>query len=206
MEKGQIDRQNKWKWAFLILVTLNLLLIISLSVSLFSNSKTTADQSVEQTGPVSPTSDQLQATVVLENGDIEALLSQALNASQNQSISSISVTEIISMTGQLSVLGIPVDYVVEAEPFPMEDGNLQLKVNSIQLGNLSLPLKQTLAIMANQFQSDLPLDVNPDDQYLIVRLDQLVSEQVDQIKVLQIDKDNKEYTIQLTIPKQNLLQ
>ncbi|HJA89701.1 MAG TPA: YpmS family protein, partial [Candidatus Jeotgalibaca merdavium] len=140
MEKGQIDRQNKWKWAFLILVTLNLLLIISLSVSLFSNSKTTADQSVEQTGPVSPTSDQLQATVVLENGDIEALLSQALNASQNQSVSSISVTEIISMTGQLSVLGIPVDYVVEAEPFPMEDGNLQLKVNSIQLGNLSLPL------------------------------------------------------------------
>jgi hypothetical protein len=41
---------------------------------------------------------------------------------------------------------------------------------------------------------------------LIVRLDQLVSEQVDQIKVLQIDKDNKEYTIQLTISKQNLLQ
>lgn len=203
MEKRSRETQVKWKWAFFILFIFNIIVAVSIYFALFTTRNPVVineDQAPSNLG------ENVKAIITLENKDVEALLQEALIANETDTIRQIRVEESIFLDGELSILGMPVSFSIGAEPFLVEGGELQLKVNEIQLGNLSLPIKQTMNIMLNQFSNKLPIELDTENQLITVFLTKIPLENVEEIKLLQIDKEVQEYTFEVTISKENLLQ
>ena len=203
MSEQTNKKGNGWKVAFFVLFLLNIFLAIGVYYSLLSvNEKLpTIDQSSSEVS-----SQSIQTEVTLSSDDLELLLQKGTAELNNELVPLIEVDEKIKLTGMLKVLGLPIQYLIQGEPFTMENGNLQLKVDEIKLGNLSLPVKQSLQILESQIDPNVPLEVDKESTLIYILFSNIHTDKIQKIKLVEINKEKKEYTFEITMPLENLLQ
>ena len=204
MEKKKRTQQNGWKLAFFILVTVNVLFWVYLIINLQPvKTQEPADSVVV---PIETKKEGLTAEIALNQADLEDLLQQFLNHQEGTANLAIQVGETVQLTGEWEVFGFTVAYGIHTEPFATEDGNLQLKVQSIELGAFSLPISQFLGLLAGQLDPTLPIEIDSANESIHVNLATIQNEWINQLKLLRIDKEMQEYMFEITIPRENLLQ
>lgn len=204
MDKKDKQTHSGWKWAFIVLLAMNIIVVFYVG-SLLNAPPPVKD---EIAVPKVPNSEEtMDALITLGNADLEDLLRYALSENTAAGVvPNITISEDVMVAGELEVLGFPVIYQMTAEPFASESGDLQLKVSKVELGRLSLPIKQVLQLLSSQMDQNLPLELDFDNALITVRLSEVETETVKRIKLEKIEKELAEYTFNITIAKENLLQ
>lgn len=75
------------------------------------------------------------------------------------------------LTGQFKLLGFPISFYLYFDPYVMDNGNVQLKASSLSVGTLGLPIKEVMETIKRQLKFPDWVEVNPDEQVVIFRLD-----------------------------------
>lgn len=202
MSRNTINKQRGWKWAFLILLFLNALLLVWLARVLTAPVDYTSTGSPNRGDSVND----LTAVATLGAEDLELLMQGALNKYEEAEGLAVRVSDSVELEGLFTVWGLTIPYLVEGEPFVTQSGDLQVKVEDIYLGRLTLPNQQVLSLLATQLEPSLPLTINSQDEWFTIHLTHFQAENGLAVKLLQIAKDTQEYTFEITLPRENLLQ
>lgn len=202
MERGNKKQQNRWKWAFFILLLLNGIIVVFLLQAVSSKQN--------YTPPTRETSlsgeDRVTATAALEARDLQTLIQSAILQYEKADRLSIYVTDQVMLEGSFALFGLDVPFIIAGEPYATQEGDLQIKVESISVGRINLPNRQVLSVLASQLEPGLPLSINSEEEMIVIHLSILELENEVTISLVRIDKESQEYTFDITMPKENLIQ
>lgn len=70
------------------------------------------------------------------------------------------------------MLGHDIPFYLYFDPYVMANGNVQLKAKSLSIGTLGLPIKEVLKFAKRSYKLPKWVEINPDDQTVLLRLDQ----------------------------------
>ncbi|WP_161525829.1 YpmS family protein [Trichococcus alkaliphilus] len=202
-QRSAKNSPNPWKIAF---ITLSLVLVIAV-VWLFS--KITMEQPAQTATDAQVTAqseDQLSVGLSLSNTELAAIANEYMKSEESLAGYSVEITDVVTLKGETVLLGFTVPFALSGEPHATTDGNLQMKVTDISLGGLSLPEKEALSLLA-QFLT-LPAFVNLDagSETVLMNLASMELPKESAIRLLSIDKGTKEYSFEVTIPTENLIE
>ncbi len=194
---------NPWKIAF---ITLSITLVLA-AVWLFS--KITTDQPSQSATDALITTqseDQLSVGLSLNNTELAVIANEYLKSEQSLAGYSLEITDMVTLKGETVLLGLSIPFALTGEPHATTDGNLQLKVTDISLGGLFLPEKEALSLLA-QFLT-LPAFVSLDaaSETILMNLASMDLPKESAIRLLSIDKETKEYSFEVSIPAENLIE
>lgn len=161
---------NRWKVAFITFVVV-LFLGWLIPRIIFSNRITPQTT----TTPVAQvdSSDQSMMDLTLTRDMVQRLLNQG--ASQ---LSSVPVTfevndSVIQMSGSTPLFGMDVPYTLATVPYVTVDGNIQLKIQSIQLSGITVPIGTVLSAVEKQATLPSWFELNRQDQYFTLKLSEI---------------------------------
>lgn len=105
------------------------------------------------------------------------------------------------LTGEFDVLSFPVRFYLYFEPYVMDDGNVQLRAKSLSVGTLGLPIKQIMQMAKRSYKFPEFIEVNPEDETILIRLDQFRMQNGLFIKANKINLVDDEIQVSLYLPK-----
>ncbi|GAA0372291.1 hypothetical protein GCM10008932_24450 [Alkalibacterium iburiense] len=194
-------QRNGWKWAFFILLVAILALFGWLVYRL---------QPVEQDNESSEVVSRVETEGVLtfdlstNKDDLNHLVNLYLEEELGEEFEgySVSIDEFVDLAGTIDVLGFPVQFTLIMEPLVMENGDLQLKAESIQLGSFDLPLSLTMNILSQQL--DLPewMRVNSEDEYILVAFNEFQLENGAYFQMDYIDLEDDDIRLTIFLPEE----
>lgn len=194
-------QKNGWKWAFFILLAAIIALFGWLVYRL---------QPVEQEDSSSEVVSRVETEGVLtfdlstNKNDLNHLVNLYLEEELGEDFEqySVSIDERVDLTGAIDVLGFPVQFTLIMNPLVMENGDLQLKAESILLGSFDLPLSLTMNILNQQL--DLPewIRVNSEDEYILVALNEFELENGTYFEMDYIDLEEDDIRVTIFLPEE----
>lgn len=194
-------QRNGWKWAFFILLAAIIALFGWLVYRL---------QPVEQENSSSEVVSRVETEGVLtfdlstNKNDLNHLVNLYLEEELGEDFEqySVSIDERVDLTGAIDVLGFPVQFTLIMNPLVMENGDLQLKAESILLGSFDLPLSLTMNILNQQL--DLPewIRVNSEDEYILVALNEFELENGTYFEMDYIDLEEDDIRVTIFLPEE----
>ncbi|WP_319471068.1 YpmS family protein [uncultured Trichococcus sp.] len=194
---------NPWKIAF---ISLSLILVIA-AVWLFS--KITMEQpgqSAEDTQVTVQSKNQLSAGLSLNNTELAVIANEYMKSEQSLAGYSLEITDVATLKGETVLLGFSIPFALSGEPHATTEGNLQLKVTDISLGGLSLPEKEALSLLAQFLTLPAFVSLDADSETVLMNLTSIDLPKESAIRLLSIDKETKEYSFEVSIPAENLIE
>ena len=194
---------NPWKIAF---ISLALVLVIAV-VWLFS--KITMEQPVQTATDAQVTAqseDQLSVGVSLSNTELAVIANEYMKSEESLTGYSVEITDVVTLKGETVLLGLSVPFSLSGEPHATTDGNLQMKVTGISLGGLSLPEKEALSLLAQFLTLPEFVSLDADSETVLMNLAGMDLPKESAIRLLSIDKKTKEYSFEVSIPTENLIE
>ena len=128
-------KRNYWKTAFLALIAINLFVLISSLIPSRTKHQVSTPQIVEQ--------GENWMEVTLSKNEIQNILEivSKKNQVENPNFPNFVMNDsVIQITGDANALGVTVPYKMTTVPYVTEEGTIQLKIESVQLGGFSLPV------------------------------------------------------------------
>lgn len=185
-------KRNPWKIAFF---TLLIGLILALGgtylyiINLINSNQNTVNTISNQVTTSQPTSEtNLAFDVNLTKAQLSQLLNQSLQDTNNLADPiTIAIEDKVVLKGTTEFLGLRVPYVLESSPFIMDNGNLQLKVDSFKLSGLSLPSSSALSSIGNQENLPTWLGIDSQNGLIVLQLNQLNFGEKNAVVVKSID-------------------
>ncbi|KAF1304793.1 MULTISPECIES: YpmS family protein [Enterococcus] len=162
--------KNPWRSAFLLLVA------VVLGTGFFFGSRIFANR--EPNYKKTPAIVERQGTPVLtinsNKKQVNELIDFYLEEFQKDSDVKYEFTleNEAMLTGEFKVLGFPVQFYLYFDPYVMDNGNVQLRAKSLSIGTLGLPLKEVMSMVKRSYKFPKWIEVNPDDENIMIRLDQ----------------------------------
>ena len=202
-QRSAKNSPNPWKIAF---VTLSLVLVIAV-VWLFS--KITMDQPAQTATDAQVTSqseDQLSVGLSLSNTELAVIANEYMKSEQSLAGYSVEITDEVTLKGETVLLGFTVPFALSGEPHATTDGNLQMKVTDISLGGLSLPEKEALNLLAQFLTLPAFVSLDADSETVLMNLASMELPKESAVRLLSIDKETKEYSFEVSIPTENLIE
>ena len=201
-ENRKTKRQrNGWKWAFFILLASILALFGWLVYRL---------QPVGQENGSSEVVSRVETEGVLtfdlstNKDDLNHLVNLYLEEELGEEFEgyAVSIDDYVDLTGTIDVLGFPVQFTLIMDPLVMENGDLQLKAETIQLGSFDLPLSLTMNILSQQL--DLPewMRVNSEDEYILVAFNEFQLENGAYFQMDYIDLEEDDIRVTIFLPEE----
>lgn len=187
---------NKWKIAFLGLVLLLVLAIVYVGSLLTgtSESYTLGDRPDPAEGG--------QLFVETSKQDFEKLANKYIQeAVRDQPIPlQLVVEDKIALTSELTVFSLTIPVQMYFDPVVLEDGNIQLVQNQVDIGQLSIPPEEILKLLRSSI--DLPnwMTVSPADESVFIDLGGLPIDGDLDIRAQEIDLENDEIILSVTVP------
>lgn len=173
MEKNSVSRRtqmhpskkiNPWKWGFLILIAL------MLGTSLYVMQRVShAPDSVKLTQVT--TRHKTAFSVNLTKKQANRVVAHYLKSYLKNSSLKYQLYfkgESAFLKGQLKFLGYPMTYTLDFKPYVLENGDIQLRLGKLLLGDLPIPAKQVFNFMGSSY--DLPDFVHLDSQHARITL------------------------------------
>ncbi|WP_419469618.1 YpmS family protein [Candidatus Enterococcus mansonii] len=106
------------------------------------------------------------------------------------------------LNGTFEVLGHPIQFYLYFDPYVMDDGNVQLKAKSLSIGTLGLPMKEILKFVQRDYKLPSWVEVNPDEQTILLRLDQFRMQNGLFIRAEKINLVDDDIRMNIYLPKE----
>lgn len=194
---------NPWKIAF---ITLSLILVIA-AVWLFSKiTMETPAQTATDAQVTAQAEDQLSVGLSLSNTELAVIANEYMKSEESLAGYSVEITDVVTLKGETVLLGLSIPFALSGEPHATTDGNLQMKVTAISLGGLSLPEKEALSLLAQFLTLPAFVSLDADSETVLMNLASMDLPKESAIRLLSIDKGTKEYSFEVTIPTENLIE
>nr|WP_319218538.1 YpmS family protein [uncultured Trichococcus sp.] len=194
---------NPWKIAF---ITLSLILVIAVGWLFSKITMELPGQSAEDTQVIVQSNDQLSVGLSLNNTELAVIANEYMKSEQRPAGYSLEITDVATLKGETVLLGFSIPFALSGEPHATTDGNLQLKVTDISLGGLSLPEKEALSLLAQFLTLPAFVSLDADSETVLVNLSGIDLPKESAIRLLSIDKETKEYSFEVSIPAENLIE
>ena len=193
-----IKRWNYWKIAFLALIAFNLFVMISSLIPSRTKHQVSTTQIVEQ--------GENWMEVTLSKTEIQNILEIVTKKNQieNPSFPNFVMNDsVIQITGDATALGVTVPYKMTTVPYVTEEGAIQLKIQSVQLGGFSLPVFLALGRLQ---QMEFPewFQLNTEKQYVLLNLSGL--HEGNTIKAKKINLKTNEFIFSISISNDNIVE
>ena len=193
-----IKRWNYWKIAFLALIAFNLFIMISSLIPSRTKHQVSTTQIVEQ--------GENWMEVTLSKTEIQNILEIVTKKNQieNPSFPNFVMNDsVIQITGDATALGVTVPYKMTTVPYVTEEGAIQLKIQSVQLGGFSLPVFLALGRLQ---QMEFPewFQLNTENQYFLLNLSGL--HEGNTIKAKKINLKTNEFIFSISISNDNIVE
>ena len=193
-----IKRWNYWKIAFLALIAFNLFVMISSLIPSRTKHQVSTTQIVEQ--------GENWMEVTLSKTEIQNILEIVTKKNQieNPSFPNFVMNDsVIQITGDATALGVTVPYKMTTVPYVTEEGAIQLKIQSVQLGGFSLPVFLALGRLQ---QMEFPewFQLNTENQYFLLNLSGI--HEGSTIKAKKINLKTNEFIFSISISNDNIVE
>lgn len=168
-EKINRPKKNKWKIAFLVLLGL----LIGIDAFIFFR----ISQTRESNNLTKENITELAGTQVISlesnKEKVNALIDFYLREFQKDSEIKYDfyLEEEAMLNGTFQVLGYPIEFYIYFDPYVTDNGNIQLKANSLSIGMLELPIADILSFIQKEYKLPNWVEVNPEKSFIVLRLD-----------------------------------
>lgn len=192
---------NKWKWAFIVLIALIIGLFIYLTVAI--QQVTINDPNLE---PISETDGEIELSAQMNKEDTEQLMNTYLNATVGEDFDQyqITLTDQLEIHGNIDVFGFSVPFSLYLDPFVQENGNIQLRGESVDLANFSLPVSAVMSLVASQVEFPAFIAMDSDEQVIFINLNELTEDFNVSIKMTKIDLEADELELNLSVDESTM--
>lgn len=191
-------KSNGWMWAFFIILGLNLALASWLAVNLQGTSSSSNGQ--ETAEPIA-VDNPLTFEVLTNRNQINQVVNLYLEEEMEENTEfRFELTDRAELHGVFQLLGFDVSFTLLTDPYVMEDGNLQLRAQSIQLGAFELPIGIAMNVISQQI--DLPewVRIDSEQQLILVALNEFQLDNGTTFEMQQIDLESDEIRIGIILP------
>lgn len=203
-EKGSFStwwqKINKWKVAFLLLVG------VLIGSGIFLYSRLTEEREVlTQEIPELVAKEGTPVLSVSSNKEqINSLITFFLDRYQADSDVKYQFTleNQALLTGEFEILNFPLTFYLYFQPYVMDTGNVQLKATSLSVGTLTIPIKQVMKMVQNNFKFPDWVEVDPDNGTIMIRFDQFRMQNGLFIRAEKIDLVDDDIQVNLYLPKE----
>lgn len=199
---GEKSATNWWKWAFLslsglILIGIFLLLRALQPVSIEENNTEIPDQVEKEVSLVS--------SVTTE--DAETIMNRYLDSMiEDENVSyEIILEDQLEIHSNVELFNLTIPYTLYFDPYVTEEGNLQLRADSIQLANFSMPVSAVLSLLANELELPPFIGVDSAAKMIVIDFVELSSQYDIGIRLNKIDLENNEIELKLSLNEATLL-
>lgn len=188
-------------WAFLILLGI----IISLSIWIIVRLQPISSENTgEQVGDLTVIEDSLRFEVVTDKNQLNRVINLYLEEELDEQFAGYNVVidEDVQLSGALKVFGFDVDFLLRMDPYVVDDGNLQLRATSIQLGSFDLSIGIAMNVLSQQL--DLPqwIRVDSEQQMILVALNEFQLENDVQFAMQRIDLQEDDIRLNIILPEE----
>ncbi len=200
--KQDSAKVNYWKWAFISLVAIIVLGVVLLLQAI------RPINSFEDSGSETPldSKDEIEIVSALSKEDVEFVLNSFLEVETKDSPASYQVKlgEELELASKTEWMGLTIPFLLTFEPYATEDGNLQLRAQSVEIASFSLPVSAIMAALGNQM--DLPsfIQLDSDSQMILVDFNTLHDYYPYGIELEKVDLENDEIQLKLFVNKATL--
>lgn len=197
--EGQNSGINAWKWAFLILIGL----LVGAFIWLYQQIQPV------QVGEVSTESiEQAEGDLTFEVRTGREQVTQVANSYLEQEMAdqpvdfTFMLEEQAELHGELEVFGFPIDFSLYMTPYVLENGNLQLRGESLNLGTLNMPISFAMSQIARQ--ADFPewIAIDSDEEMIVVNLNEYELENGVQFSFNRIDLEQDDIVVNIHLPQE----
>lgn len=203
--RGQRTSNNQsstWKWAFLLLLFLNIGILVWLGIqlSILSNSVDVQPESED----IVMTDEDLSFELVTDKANVNRVINLYLQEELDDRFSgyTVNVAEEVELDGALNVLGFEVDFRLNLEPLVMDNGNLQLRTQSIQLGSLDLPIGIVMNILNQQLELPEWIIIDSEQEFILVDFNGLTLGNGMKLKMNRIDLESDDIRLDIILPEE----
>ena len=190
--------RNNWKIAFIVLITINLFVIVSTLIPSRSKHQVSTTSIVEQ--------GENWMEVTLSKNEIQNILEivSKKNQVENPNFPNFVMNDsVIQITGDANALGVTVPYKMTTVPYVTEEGAIQLKIQSVQLGGFSLPVFLSLGRL-QQIEFPEWFQLNTEKQYFLLNLSGI--HEGSTIKAKKINLKSNEFIFSISISNDNIVE
>lgn len=193
---------NVWKWAFFIFLVLIVSVLFWIGWQLRPTEESTQSIGTEEFVPVE--GDELVFEMTSNRQQLNRVVNLYLSSELGEDFSgyAFTVDENVELSGIFQVFNFDVDFSLYMDPYVMEDGNLQLRATSIQLGAFELPTGLAMNVISQQL--DLPewVRINSEEQIILVALNEFELENGASLRMNRIDLEADDITIDIVLPEE----
>ncbi len=178
---------NWWKWAFIVLVLLlvfGLFQLVRLVQPVNENEPNLEVVTPEETEMVLGTTTNRQDAEQFIQAFLTTYFEES-NETNEQYV--VTLDDSLNIIGELEVFQFSVPFTLSFVPFVLENGNVQLRGQSVQIGGLSLPVSAVINLMANQLEIPEYVSVNGDDASITINLNELSVAHNIRVEMVRID-------------------
>lgn len=197
-EKKEI---NKWKWAFLLLLSL-LLLLLFFFIRLLDPSSIEESEKTDKAELK-----EIEITSSINKRDAEFIMNNYLDTQkENKNVSyQIKIEDTLQLSSKIKIMNLELPLKISFAPYSTENGNLQLRAESMKLASLSLPVSSVLAILANQMNLPHYIQIDSDKKMVVVNFNDLQTYYPYRIEIDKIDLKNNDIKLKLFVNKDTLI-
>lgn len=204
MSESRIKRVKKsdgWMWAFFVILGLNIALAAWLIINLRSTPETNQAVTDEAIDIENPLTFELLTNKSQINQVVNLYLEEEM--AEDESFR-FELTDQAALHGVIRILGFDVDFTLLTDPYVMDNGNLQLRAQSIQLGAFELPISIAMNVISQQI--DLPewVRVDSEQQFVLVALNEFQLENGTMFEMQQIDLEEDVIRIGIILPEEGI--
>lgn len=199
--KNSRNGLNLWKWAFISLVAF----LVGLFVLFIKSIQPVRTNHVADPTPVNQEEVVILSTAVNKE-DAEWLMNTYLNETIGEDFSAydIRLTDQLELHGSIEFFSLEIPFSLYFALYVLENGDLQLRGESVQLANISLPVSTVLSLFANQVEIPEFMDIDSQQQIILVHLSELTNEYTFDVSISKIDLADDIIEVNLYLDEQSI--
>ncbi|MDN6639535.1 MAG: YpmS family protein [Tetragenococcus sp.] len=190
---------NKWKVAFLVLLGV----ILGLCAFFFFRATQQREVIQYDTQPIVQREGEPVLSINSNKEQINSLMDFYLQNYQKDSDVEyhFQLENQALLTGDFKVLGAPITFYLYFDPYVTDDGNVELQADSLSIGTLDLPVAQVMKMIEKSFKFPQWIEFDPEEERVLVRLDQFRMENGLFIKAEKINLVDDDIQVSLYLPQ-----
>ncbi|MDI7741852.1 YpmS family protein [Lysinibacillus fusiformis] len=191
---------NKWKVAFFALTGV---IILFFTLLFYWATSPSEDVQIEKkSATVNPSDSVLLVEATAD--DIEKIALKYLQKELANSPLPLDfvINESIKLNSELTAFGVTVPFSMEFDPIVTEEGNIQLKQNSVNVGRINLEPITVLKLMNDAVSFPEWIVVRPNEEEIYVDLSDIEVMNGARVRAKEIDLENNRILLEVIVPNE----
>lgn len=194
MKQEKRGKNNLWKWAFFLLLALNIAFFGVVASRILGQAKTSESQTVQ-----TPKTDIKLGLLTTNRQQLNQAIATYLKTYQTKEMSYqvYATSSSLIFEGGYQLLGNTIPLYLYFQPYRLESGALQLKVTSVAVGSLPLPIKEVLNYIKTSHKLPKFVDIQPKKEVMTINIQSLENEAGIYLKTQKFDLPEDEIIFEI---------